>query len=159
MLYGRTYFAGIPGLRHPLRRRDHALRGQHPGIGCYPPDQAVDLDPNLVDLIKRFSDFAVVFFQRRHLGGGGIVFRQLDEALEPLAIFGVAAQLYRGLDITDSIVHAPAQSGERLIGFPLGNRQAYFTCADLHPLQSDAGAQEISDGELFVARQLGLPRD
>ena len=54
----------------------------------------------------------------RHLGrSGGVAFRQLNEALEPVAIFG--AQLYRGLDITDSIVHAPAQSGERLIGFPL----------------------------------------
>jgi hypothetical protein len=74
-------------------------------------------------------------------------------------MLGVAARLYRGLDITDGIAHALAQSGERQIGFTLGNRQAYFTCADLHPLQSDAGAQEISDDELFVARQLGLPRD
>jgi hypothetical protein len=41
----------------------------------------------------------------------------------------------------------------------LGNRQAYFTCADLHPLQSDAGTQEIGDDELLVARQFGLLRD
>jgi hypothetical protein len=54
--------ANLPGLRHPRRRRGHALRGQRPGIGCYPLDQAVDLGPDVVDLIKRLSDVAVVFF-------------------------------------------------------------------------------------------------
>ena len=152
--------ADLPGLRQLRLRRDHAFRGQLPGIGCYPLDQAVDLGPDLVDPIKRLGDVAVVLFKRRHLGGvGGVVFRQRDETYQPLAIFGVAARLYRGLDMSDAIAHAFAQSGERLISFPLGNRQAYFTCADLHPLQSDAGAQQIGNDELFVSGQLGLPRD
>jgi hypothetical protein len=149
----------LRGVRAARRRRGHALRGERLGVGSHLRDQRIDLGADFVDLTEQLVDFRVLFFERRHLGGvGGVGFSQGDEPVEARAIFRFAAQLHGGQQITDGLAHAVAQSGEGLIGLPLGNGQADFAGASLHPLQVDAGAQHIGGDELFVALQFGVPR-
>ncbi len=151
--------ADLRGLRAARRRRGHALRGECLGVGSRLRDQGIDLGADFADRTERLVNIRVLFFQRRHLGGvGGAVFGQGDEPVEAHAIFRVAAQLHGSQQITDGLAHAVAQAGEGLIGLPLGNGQADFARAGLHPLQVDAGAQHIGGDELFVALQFGVPR-
>ena len=139
--------------RHALHRLAACGRGRL-------VDQRIDLGTGLARLRQRLGDFGIGFFRRRHFFRRGVVvLGQGEDLFQPRAVFFVDAVLVGRLQIADGLVFVLAKSGERLVGFALGDRQADFARADLHALQGDTGMQEFGGHRLVAAPALGLPCD